>query len=207
MKIRNLTKTIDSTMIVFIVLTILSFGILSCKQASHDSKNNIYTQTETSAYISEQEIIDVQKAWGDGIVKIGKVYLENGDYKTTATEHINEFYNYQEGTVLFKPTLASDVQFRTDFQGALSYFVGGNNNYPEDHGFAIHPWSSVRWENIGTKIIGNMAVAMGNYYFTPVESKNDVKVEYSFAYTKTNDGKLKIILHDSHLPYVKTVKH
>jgi hypothetical protein len=59
----------------------------------------------------------------------------------------------------------------------------------------------VRWENIGTKIIGNMAVAMGNYYFTPAKGGDDVKVEYSFAYTKDTDGNLKIILHDSHLPY------
>jgi hypothetical protein len=53
----------------------------------------------------------------------------------------------------------------------------------------------------GTKIIGNMAVAMGNYYFTPAKGGEDVKVEYSFAYTKNKEGKLKIILHDSHVPY------
>ena len=51
------------------------------------------------------------------------------------------------------------------------------------------------------KIIGNMAVAMGNYYFTMVDGGEVVKVEYSFAYTKNSDGKLKIILHDSHVPY------
>lgn len=62
--------------------------------------------------------------------------------------------------------------------------------------------SNVRWENIGTNIIGNMAVAMGNYYFTPAKGGDEVKVEYSFAYTKDQDGKLRIILHDSHLPYV-----
>jgi hypothetical protein len=93
-------------------------------------------------------VLDAQKAWGEGIVEIGQVYLDNGDYKAAATEHINKFYHYQEGSVLFKPTLASQKQFRTDFEGALSYFVGGNENYPEDHGFAIKPWSGVRWENI-----------------------------------------------------------
>lgn len=158
-------------------------------------------QTETNVVITEQEVTDAQNAWGEGIVKIGKVYLEEGDYKAAATEHINAFYNYQEGSVLFKPTLTSEKQFRRDFQGALSYFIGGDENYAEDHGFAIKPWSNVRWENIGTKIIGNMAVAMGNYYFTPAKGGDDVKVEYSFAYTKDKDGKLKIILHGSHLPY------
>lgn len=151
--------------------------------------------------ISEKEIQEAQKAWGEGIVHIGKVFTSNGDYKEAATDHINRFYNYQEGSVLFKPTLVSEKQFRTDFEGALSYFVGGNSNYSEDGGFAIKPWTNVRWENTGTKIIGNMAVAMGNYYFTPADGNEDVKVEYSFAYTKNADGELKIILHDSHVPY------
>ena len=151
--------------------------------------------------ISEQEILDAQQAWGQGIVNIGKVFMDNGDYRAAAEKHINEFYNYQEGTVLFKPTLVSEKQFRTDFDGALSYFVGGNDYYPEDNGFAIKPWSDVRWENIGTKIIGNMGMAMGNYYFTPANGGEVVKVEYSFGYTKNSDGRLKIILHDSHVPY------
>jgi len=52
-----------------------------------------------------------------------------------------------------------------------------------------------------------MAAAMGNYYFTPANGGEEVKVEYSFAYTKDKDGKLKIILHDSHLPYKPTEKY
>ena len=46
-----------------------------------------------------------------------------------------------------------------------------------------------------------MAIAMGNYFFTPTEGGDDVKVEYSFSYTKNDNGELKIILHGSHLPY------
>ncbi len=207
MKMKKLRMTMNSSIIAVVITTMLSVGITSCKQTSQVNQNSAFAQTQITAFITEQEVSDAQKAWGDGIVKIGKVYLEKGDYKTTATEHINEFYNYQEGTVLFKPTLVSVKQFRTDHQGALSYFVGGNENYPEDHGFAIKPWSSVRWENIGTKIIGNMAIAMGNYYFTPAKGGDDVKVEFSFAYTKNKQGKLKIILHDSHVPYMPVEKH
>lgn len=158
-----------------------------------------------TATISEAEVLEAQKGWGEGIVKIGKVFLEKGDYNAAAKEHIEEFYNYQEGDILFKPTLVSEKQFRKNFEGALSYFVGGDSQFPEDHGFAIKPWSDVKWENIGTKIIGNMAVAMGNYYFTTVNEGDVVKVEYSFAYTKNADGKLKIILHDSHIPYTPNV--
>ncbi|MEC8241951.1 MAG: phosphoribosyl-AMP cyclohydrolase, partial [Planctomycetota bacterium] len=103
--------------------------------------------------MQEQLILDAQQAWGQGIVKIGKVFLDKGDYRAAAESHINEFYNYQEGSVLFKPTLCSQKQFRLDFDGALSYFVGGNSDYPEDHGFAIKPWSHVEWQGVGTKII------------------------------------------------------
>lgn len=154
--------------------------------------------------IAEYSITDAQAAWGNGIVKIGQVFTDKGDYKAAAEEHIHEFYNYQEGSVLFKPTLTSEKQFRLDFEGALSYFVGGNENYPEDHGFAIKPWSNVRWENIGTKITDGMAISMGNYFFTPVAGGDDVKVEYSFAYVLDSHGQLKIVLHDSHLPYNPT---
>jgi len=206
MKMTNFKMKINATVIAIIFAAVFSIGITSCKHNTQ-KENTAITQTETKIVITEQEVLDAQKAWGEGIVKIGKVYLEKGNYKNAAIEHINNFYNYQEGIVLFKPTLASEKQFRTDFQGALSYFIGGDENYIEDHGFAIKPWSNVRWENIGTKIIGNMAIAMGNYYFTPAKGGDDVKVEYSFAYTKDKEGKLKIILHDSHLPYKPVEKH
>ncbi len=188
--------------VIAIVLTAtLSLGLTSCTSSAEEG-NAAMAQTKKQVMtITEQEVSAVQKAWGEGIVKIGKIYSDKGDYSAAATEHINNFYNYQEGSVLFKPTLTSEKQFRTDFEGALSYFVGGNDKYKEDNGFAIKPWSNVRWENIGTKIMGNMAVAMGNYYFTPAKGGDDVKVEYSFGYTKDKDGNLKIILHGSHIPY------
>ena len=151
--------------------------------------------------ITEEQILEAQKNWGEGIINIGRVFLEKGDYKSAAEQHINTFYNYQEGKVLFKPTLASIKQFRLDFDAALSYFVGGNDAFPEDHGFAIKPWTNVRWENIGTTILGDTGLAMGNYYFTPHDGSDVVKVEYSFAYTRDSKGDLKIILHDSHVPF------
>jgi hypothetical protein len=203
---KNFTKTMNSTVATVIFAAIFSLGTASCTLSTRNDKA-ASTQEEARVVITEQEVLDAQQAWGDGIVKIGKVYLDEGDFKAVATEHINEFYNFQEGTVLFKPTLTSEKQFRTDFQGALSYFIAGDDNYPEDHGFAIKPWSNVRWENIGTKIYGEVAVAMGNYYFTPAKGGDDVKVEYSFAYAKNAEGQLKIVLHDSHLPYKPAEKH
>ncbi len=151
--------------------------------------------------ISDAEVLEAQRIWGEGIVKIGKTYSKGGDYVAAAEKHINELYGYNMGEVLFKPTLASDIQFRTTYEGALSYFVGKNEKFAEDKGFAIRPWTNVRWESTGIKTAGNMAIAMGNYYFTPKGSEEEVKVEYVFGYTKDDSGDLRIVLHSSHIPY------
>lgn len=99
---------------------------------------------------------------------------------------------------MFKPTLAAEDQFRGDFEGAMSYFVGTGGS--EDKGFAIKPWTAVRWENEGTVVDSDSAMAMGNYYFTDTEG-NDTKVEYSFGYVRGADGELKINLHHSSVPF------
>ncbi|MBD2841986.1 phosphoribosyl-AMP cyclohydrolase [Erythrobacter sp. KMU-140] len=152
--------------------------------------------------ITEPEVVAAQEAWGEGIVKIGNVYSEGGDYRQAAIDHIDEFYAYDESLVLFKPTLASVEQFRPSFDGALSYFVGGNPSYPEDKGFAITPWTSVRWQNAGiTNNICNMAVAMGNYYFTPADGGEETKVEYTIGYIRDAAGDLKMAVHKSTIPY------
>ena len=41
---------------------------------------------------------------------------------------------------------------------------------------------------------------MGNYFFTGPDG-SDTKVEYTFGYVRGDDGKLKINLHHSSLPY------
>ena len=150
--------------------------------------------------ITEQEIIEAQEAWGRGIVAIGKTHTDKDDFRAAAEKHIDEFYGYGSGEVLFKPTKAADQQFRPTKQGALSYFVGGDGDFPEDKGFATNPFTNVRFENKGTLIEGNTALAMGNYYFTTPEGE-ELKVEYSFGYRKDDAGKLRIVLHHSSLPY------
>ena len=152
--------------------------------------------------ITEQEVVAAQEAWGEGIVLIGKTYSDGGDYRKAAADHINRFYGYDQSLVLFKPTLASVEQFRPSFDGALSYFVGGNESYPEDKGFAIRPWTKVRWQNAGiTNNICNMAVAMGNYYFTPADGSDEVKVEYTIGYVRDGEGALRMVVHKSTIPY------
>ncbi|MEM6603877.1 MAG: phosphoribosyl-AMP cyclohydrolase [Pseudomonadota bacterium] len=149
--------------------------------------------------ITKQDVLMAQKQWGEGIVAIGQAYQSNGDYKSKAAEHIRELYAYDQSEVLFKPTLASNDQFRESFDAALSYFVGGAVS--EDKGFAIKPWSNVRFGD--QQIITNedSAIAMGNYFFTPVGSNEETKVEYTFGYMKDQDGNLRINVHHSSLPF------
>ncbi|MEB8387700.1 phosphoribosyl-AMP cyclohydrolase [Rhodobacteraceae bacterium KMM 6894] len=148
--------------------------------------------------LTQEQITATQDAWGEGIVEIGKVHTDKGDYRAVATDHINTFYAYGEGEVLFKPTLAAEDQFRGTFDEALSYFVGGD--IAEDGGFAIAPYTNVRWENEGTIISGDTAMSMGNYFFTQADG-SEVKVEYTFGFEQMENGEPKIVLHHSSLPF------
>lgn len=162
------------------------------------SFSSIGHATATSQALTKDEVTKLKQAWGEGIVKIGKVHKKGGDYRAAARKHIEQFYAYGQETVLFKPTLASQDQFRGTFDEALSYFVGGK--IAEDGGFAIAPYTAVRWEPEGTTINGTTALAMGNYFFTKTDG-SEVKVEYTFGIEKMDDGQLKIVLHHSSLPY------
>lgn len=148
--------------------------------------------------ISEQDVIDAQTAWGDGIVAIASEHANGGDYSERAKEHIETLYAYGDTAVMFKPTLAAEDQFRETFDEALSYFIGTEGS--EDSGFAIKGWTAVRFESNGIFTSHDAATAMGNYFFTGPDG-NETKVEYSFGYVKDEDGNLRINLHHSSLPY------
>ncbi|WP_198532416.1 hypothetical protein [Salinivibrio sp. IB643] len=64
---------------------------------------SIFSLNAFAAPISTAEVEQAQKAWGAGIVAIGKA----SDARKVAIEHIEELYAFESGTVLFKPTLAS----------------------------------------------------------------------------------------------------
>ena len=149
-----------------------------------------------------QEIEKAQEKWGKGIVKIGELKDSLKECRMFTIDFINKMYDYENGIVQFKPTKASDFQFRGDVKAALSYFIGSDNDFNEDKGFALNPWVKVDFENNSINIINDIAIAMGNYFFTDNRG-GKTKVEYSFVYKKNDIGDLKIILHHSSLPYSK----
>ena len=96
--------------------------------------------------ITEQELTEARKIWGDALVAISTAYDESGIEEATALANgaLDAAYGYNLGPVLFKPTLASGEQtFRPTRDGALSYFVGHNSEYPGDGGFGLKGWRKV----------------------------------------------------------------
>ena len=150
--------------------------------------------------ITLDNIENVQKEWGDSLVKLGSLKSNKEACNNEAESLINRLYGYQNGTVLFKPTKAKDNQFRLTFEGAKSYFIGENSNFFEDKGFALQPWTNVRFENASVILNKKTAVAMGNYFFTETNG-NEVKVEYTFGYFLDSNHDLRINLHHSSFPY------
>ncbi|MEM9081653.1 MAG: hypothetical protein AAGC74_13285 [Verrucomicrobiota bacterium] len=149
--------------------------------------------------ITEADIKSAQKMWGDAVVAIGAAE----DPKAVAEEAAKAAYAFELGPIQFKPTLAADAPFRPDLEGTLSYFVAGNPKYSEDKGFALKPWTKVRFDNHTIKMFGNKAIAMGHYYFTDKATGEETKVEYTKGYVKTDDGRVLLFLQGSHLPYAK----
>merc|ERR1711918_97824 len=121
-------------------------------------------------------------------------------------------YGYGKSNVLFKPTKATDNPFRPTADVAMSYFVGCNNvekGLPEDGGFAINGgkgWKKVVFTNHQIDLNGEVAIAMGSYDFTCATTGDVATVEYTFGYKRCADGKPRICLHHSSVPYPKPVQ-
>ncbi len=210
-----------------VVASLLGVMMLSCNQVKEETKKEVenavnqthekvekvinelglvYVEEGAQDIITYDEVNAAQQAWCDALVKIGQIKEEGGDYKAFAEQVLDEAYNYNQGKVFFKPTLAyGDKTFRNTKAGALSYFIGGDANYPEDKGFALKPWVKARYDNAGDKnegiqIYGSVAITMGNVWVTDKDGQ-EVMVDKTWVFKKGKDGKLRIIVHKSSLPY------
>ena len=153
--------------------------------------------------IAEHEIFKALVDWGDGLIAISQAYEDSGinAARTVAEKTLDRLYGFELGPVLFKPTLSGGSQtFRPTKTGALSYFIGHDPKYPDDSGFGIKFWRSVKPEKSATFIQNNVAMWMGWVSFID-KDKALIKVDKTFGYTKDNSGNLKIVLHHSSLPF------
>ena len=159
------------------------------------------------APLTEVDVAECQRKWAGAIKSISKTFLDKADYIAEAGEAASELYGYGHMQVLFKPTKAAMFPFRPTAGEAMSYFVGGGvteGGYAEDAGFAINGgkgWKDVVFTNHAIQLLGDAAIAMGSYEFTCATTGDVAKVEYTFGYKRCDDGKPRIFLHHSSVPY------
>jgi len=177
-------------------------------KTSHARKLEDSTPAEEMIYtvgqITEEEIPELQKSWGGALVNISETYKEKGfeAAKELAQSVLDSAYCYDIGIpVLFKPTLTfGDQTFRNTEEGALAYFVGGNDKYPNDNGFALKDWVKVESFPETWVLLGDTAFSQGKLKLTNKDG-NVTIVDKTWGYKKKSDGSTCIMLHHSSLPY------
>lgn len=140
--------------------------------------------------MTHEEVIAAQQAWSDAVI-------------AQDVETLIGLYDFgtPEEPLLFKPTLTDVI--RTDEAGARAYFVGGNPDYPHDHGFLKNAWTRVEFQSeIGPihKAGGLGFKDMGHYTF--INAKGEAtRADYTFTYHKLG-GNVLISLHHSSLTWM-----
>ncbi|MBT1451717.1 hypothetical protein KJ365_12570 [Glaciecola sp. XM2] len=153
--------------------------------------------------LSEQEVLDAQNGWCAALLDISKTNEDKGQAEAAklAKNIIDAAYGYQMGGVLFKPTLTVVPQtFRPTSEGALSYFVGGNDNFPNDKGFALMGWTNCEVDNNAVFIAGDSASTIGKVHFTAADG-SVTSVDKTWGFVKDDAGAVRIVLHHSSLEY------
>lgn len=159
--------------------------------------------TAGSHAIEADDVLAAQEGWCEALVDISQTYEDEGQEaaEKLAGDVIDEAYGYQLGDVLFKPTMTVNPQtFRTSREGALSYFVAGNSDYPDDSGFALNNWTECESENAAMFIADRTASTMGKVHFTNADGEVTT-VDKTWKFYNDDDGDLRIVVHHSSLEY------
>ena len=140
--------------------------------------------------MTKAEVVAAQRAWARCVTE-------------QDVEGLLALYDFGDADepLLFKPTLADVI--RLDEKGARAYFVGGDADYPQDHGFLANGWVRVDFQSAVGPILkaGGLGYNdMGHYTF--VDGKgNATRADYTFAYHKLG-GRVLISLHHSSLTWL-----
>ena len=82
----------------------------------------------------------------------------------------------------------------------LLHFVGGNDDFPKIMGLPSSRGPMFGGKTLAPRSSGHRP-RHGQLLLHSTRRERWKKVEYSFGYTHDSEGKLKIILHDSHVPF------
>ena len=83
----------------------------------------------------------LKQAWGEGIVEIGAVHTDGGDYRAAAREHIETFYAYGDERLLCQETLAEpDLAVVVNTSRLLEHLSGpGGLPHLRESAIALEP--------------------------------------------------------------------
>lgn len=161
------------------------------------------TATKQEANVTQEQVEAAQAAWGAALVRISVAHASDGIEmaRQEAETALDALYGFEMGPVLFKPTLAAAPHtFRTTRDGALSYFVGHDEDFPQDKGFALNGWSEVAVENAAIFISQNTAMTSGQVHITGPDGAVTT-VDKTWGFQRDEAGELRIVLHHSSLPF------
>ena len=60
----------------------------------------------------QKKVLTIQKQWATSIIGIGKAFIDKKDYLDLTNKFLDKLYFFDNEKVLFKPTKASNKQFR-----------------------------------------------------------------------------------------------
>lgn len=143
--------------------------------------------------MTKADVVAAQRAWANCVTE-------------QDVDGLLDLYDFgdPDAPLLFKPTLTDVI--RHDRTGARAYFVGGDPNYPNDHGFLKRGWTQVDFHSAVGAIPmadGRGLMDMGHYTFLD-GSGEATHVDYTFAYHKLG-GRVLISLHHSSLTWFSPV--
>jgi len=147
--------------------------------------------------ITKQDVNAAQTSWANAVVDVGGA-TSPAEAHARAVRLVETLYQVEDGSLLFSPTKAAVHPFRRTLEEAVSYFIG-QGPFP-DAGFALEPWTSVRFDNVDIVCRGDVAIAMGHYFFGRADG-SEFQAEYSFVYVRDSQNHLRIQLHHSAVPY------
>tara|TARA_B100001559_G_C16402644_1_gene576505 strand:- start:405 stop:848 length:444 start_codon:yes stop_codon:yes gene_type:complete len=140
------------------------------------------------------KIDEFLSSWVEGVINIGKIHSDGGDYVESAKDFLSRHYAFEETDVLFKPTFTKEMVFRNNKKDALSYFIRGCVS--EDIGFALKPWEKIELEELNVLEETDLTAAMGTLLFKPYDSEVTTLVAFTFILKKIDDS-FKIKIHHS----------
>lgn len=144
--------------------------------------------------IKDSEIIAFQKAYGISFNAISKAIEDESYYESAARKHIDQYYNFEEGKVMFKIGNEEDAPFRYTIEGLLSYLIGKNKEFPNDEGIAMQNWRKIDWNNSGIIKEGNIAIVIGSVTMTN-DDNDQINQNYTMGLKRNSNGALKLIAH------------